>query len=225
MSTVPGPADRITEQLRHLCGVAVKTLPASGAGMSVVAKERAFALLTASDPVSDRLEELQFVLGEGPCVDAAAERGPVLVSDLAVDGPRRWPIYTPAVQDAGVCAIFAFPLQVGAMQLGVLDLYRAQPGPLTGPELAHAFALADEAVAILLDGQPSNTAAAGASWASMLAGPSELFQAQGMVMAQAGGTLAAAMARIRAFAYAENRRILDVARAVLAREIVFDRDE
>jgi AmiR/NasT family two-component response regulator len=53
----------------------------------------------------------------------------------------------------------------------------------------------------------------------------ELFQAQGMVMIQLRSTLSDAMARIRAYSYAENRRLIDVARAIVARDLRFDRDE
>ena len=219
----PGPADHVVERLRNLCGLAMTTLPAFGAGLSVVSTDRQYSLLTAADPASERMEELQFVLGEGPCVDAAISRRPVLVSDLVREGPLRWPAYASAMGEAGVSAVFAFPLQIGAVQLGVLDFFRAQPGDLSGPELARAFALADAALAILLD--KDDPAADGPDPDGMPVGPSELFQAQGMVMVQIGGSLTEAMSRIRAYAYAENRRLIDVARDVVSRRLRFDADE
>jgi hypothetical protein len=221
---VPEPADHVVDQLRRLCGVAVDTLPAAGAGLSVVAKDSQVGLLVAADPVSEHLEELQVVLGEGPCVEAASGRRPVLVADLGQEGPHRWPVYAAAVHQAGFRAVFAFPLQVGAAQLGVLDLFRSRPGHLSGAELQRAFALADEAVMILLDGQERGASGNAQPFDDALAAPSELFQAQGMVMVQIGGTLGEAMARIRAHAYAENRRLIDVARDVVTRELRFDRD-
>jgi hypothetical protein len=54
------------------------------------------------------------------------------------------------VLEAGISAIFAFPLQVGAIRLGILDLYRATPGNLAAEQLANALAYADAAVVILL---------------------------------------------------------------------------
>jgi hypothetical protein len=222
---LPEPVDRVGDRLRRLCGVAVDTVPAAGAGLSVAARDSQVGLLVAADPVSERLEELQVVLGEGPCVDAATGRRPVLVADLGQEGPHRWPVYAAAVHEAGFRAIFAFPLQVGAAQLGVLDLFRTQPGHMSGAELQRAFALADEAVTILLDGQEGDASGDAEPFDETLAAPSELFQAQGMVMVQIGGTLGEAMARIRAHAYAENRRLIDVARDVVARELLFDRDE
>jgi GAF domain-containing protein len=189
----------------------------------VVSTDRQYSLLTAADPASERLEELQFVLGEGPCVDAATSRRPVLVSDLGHEGPLRWPAYASAMDEAGVSAVFAFPLQIGAAQLGVLDFFRTRSGDLSAPELARAFALADAAVAILLDKEDRSADGTGPD--GMPVGPSELFQAQGMVMVQIGGTLVEAMSRIRAHAYAENRRLIDVARDVVGRRLRFDADE
>src|SRR4051794_27325142 len=116
----PGPADHVVDQLRNLCGLVMRTLSASGAGLSVVGQDRQHSLLTAADPASGRLEERQFVLGEGPGVDAGLSRRPVMVADLGDEGPSRWPAYTSAMGEAGVSAVFAFPLQIGAAQLGVL---------------------------------------------------------------------------------------------------------
>jgi len=191
----------------------------------VAAEDTRYSLVAAADPASEHLEEMQFVLGEGPCVDASASRRPVLVARLGDEGPSRWPAYTAAAQEVGVKAVFAFPLQVGAAQLGVMDFFRTQEGHLSEPELGQAFAIADEAVAILLDGHDRAALDAdGESAEGELAGPAELFQAQGMVMVQTGGTLVEAMARIRAYAYAENLRLIDVARAVVNRQLHFDRD-
>jgi hypothetical protein len=158
-------------------------------------------------------------------VDASIGRRPVLVPHLVDEGPRRWPAYTSAVQEFGVRAIFAFPLRIGVAHLGVMDFFRTSEGHLSEPELGKAFAMADEAVAILLNGH-DRTAPDGDFEAAdgSLAGPAELFQAQGMVMVQIGGTLPEALARIRAHAYAENLRLIDVARAVVNRQLRFDRD-
>jgi hypothetical protein len=152
VSGAPRPAD-VVGQLRSLCGKAVRSLPASGVGLSVASEETRHSLVVAADPASERLEEMQFVLGEGPCVDASASRRPVLVACLGDEGPGRWPAYTSAAQAAGVRAVFAFPLQIGAAQLGVIDFFRTSEGHLSDPELSKAFAMADEAVAILLDGR------------------------------------------------------------------------
>src|ERR1051325_5839133 len=79
-----------------------------------------------------------------------AEGGAVSVGD----GRARWPVFAPAALHAGVGAVFALPLQVGGMRLGVLDLYRAGPGGLDRQQLADALVLADTACALLLGAAP-----------------------------------------------------------------------
>jgi GAF domain-containing protein len=222
-----GPADEdgVASFLRRLCVAAVPALAASGAGLSVMAENEVRGLSTASDPAAERIEDLQFVLGEGPCIDAFANRRPVLVPDLSDEPMSRWPGYTPAVRDAGVRAVFAFPLQVGAGRLGVLDVFRARPGPLSAEELRQALAFAEVAVTTLLDGQsaaPPGTAAAGLEQA--MDSRAELFQAQGMIMVQLGISISDALARMRAYAYAKNRPLADVARDIVARRLSFDRN-
>jgi hypothetical protein len=217
--------DGVLAFLRRLCCAAARSLSASGAGVSVMAEGRLRGVTAASDPVTVRIEELHLVLGEGPGVDAFAGRRPVLVPDLHSDAMSRWPAYTPAAYECGVRAVFAFPLQIGAARLGVLEVFRAQPGNLSPDELAHALTFADVAVTSLLDGQesaPAGTAADGLEGA--IERRAELFQAQGMIMVQLGVGLIEAMARIRAHAYAHNRNLNGVAADIIARKLRFDPD-
>jgi hypothetical protein len=180
-------------------------------------------MATASDPATERIEELQFTFGEGPCIDAFATSRPVLVPDVADGAMRRWPVYAPAIHDAGVRAVFAFPLQVGAVRLGALDVFRGRPGSLSRAELGEAFVFADRVVTMLLDRQERvNEDADGLDGA--IDNRIELFQAQGMVMIQLGVTLTEAMTRIRAYAYAENRPLSEVTADIVARRIRLDRD-
>jgi hypothetical protein len=168
---------------------------------------------------------LQFTLGEGPCVDAFASRRPVLTPELDLFVTKRWPAYTPVAYERGVRAVFAFPMQIGAARLGVMDVYRDSPGALEDQALAQAFAFAEVALTTLLDQQdaaPGDDPAAVAGIA--LDHRAELFQAQGMVMVQLGVSLAEAMVRLRAHAYAHDRPLRDVAREVVARSLVFEPD-
>lgn len=98
-------------------------------------------VLAATDGPATEMEDLQYTLGEGPYLDAYREGRPVLQPDLASTGMSRWPGYAPAALDAGVAATFAFPVQLGAARLGVLDLYRTTTGGLDSPQLAEALDL------------------------------------------------------------------------------------
>ena len=222
----PDQAAGVVGILQRLCGAAVRALSASGVGMSVMAADGIRGITAASDPASERIEELQFLLGEGPCIDAFATRRPVLVPNVADGAMIRWPVYAPAVYGDGVRAVFAFPLQVGATLLGVLDVFRARPGSLSGEELRQALTFADVAVTTLLDGQESaEPGATAAGVDEAVRSKSEVYQAQGMVMVQLGVTLEEALVRLRAHAFAENRRLDQVARDVVSRKLRFDQDD
>jgi hypothetical protein len=211
--------------LRRLCGAAVQTMAASGAGVTLMTGDGVRGAGAASDPGSARLEELQFTLGEGPCIDAYASRRPVLVPELADGAMTRWPAYAPAVHENGVRAVFAFPLQIGAARLGVLDVFRDRAGALTSDELRQAVLLADVTVAALLDQHERGGTAAGIDdLDEAIEDRTELFQAQGMAMVQLGVSIGEAMARMRAYAYSENRRLGEVARDIVARRLRFDSD-
>lgn len=107
-------------------------------------------LLGASDALGVRIEELQFSLGEGPCVSAFLNAEPVLVADLRAEEARsRWPVFTREATDSGIGAVFAFPLQVGVIGLGVLDCHRRRPGPLL--EIRDALAVTGEMTTVLVD--------------------------------------------------------------------------
>jgi hypothetical protein len=208
--------------LRRVCRAAAGALSASGAGINVMTGDGTSGVCVASDPDSERIEELQFVVGEGPCIDAFAERRPVLTADLSEAAGQRWPVYAPAAQEGGVRAVFAFPLQVGGARLGVMDIFRDRVGPLTGDELGTAFTFADVTVETLLDGEDDRREGSDLFDAGRRA---VLFQAQGMVMVQLGVSIGEALVRMRAYAFAEDRRLIDVARDVVDRRLRFDRDD
>jgi hypothetical protein len=221
----PTMSGGIAALLRRVCGAAVQTLSASGAGVSMMTEDGVRGVGAASDPGSARLEELQFTLGEGPCIDAYASRHPVLISEVADGAMTRWPVYAPTVHAEGVRAVFAFPLQIGAARLGVLDVFRDRAGALTADELRQAVLLADVTVAALLDQHERHGGGAGPDLDEAIEDRAGLFQAQGMVMVQLGTGLGEAMARMRAYAYAENRRLSEVARDIVARRLRFDPDD
>jgi GAF domain-containing protein len=210
--------------LLRICRAAAEALAASGTGMSVFTPDAVRGVCAASDPRSELIEELQFVLGEGPCIDAFESRRPVLVADLATHATARWPMYTPAVYGHGVRAVFAFPLQIGGARLGVFDVFRDQEGELSAEQLTDALTFADVTVAVLLDEQDGLGRADGAGIADAVEYRAELFQAQGMVMVQIGGTISEAMVRMRAYAYAESRSLSDIARDIVAGRLSFGQD-
>jgi hypothetical protein len=116
---------------------------------------------------------------------------------------------------------------VGAARLGVLDLHRAEKGELSAQSLRQALTYAEVAVMTLLDGRKEKHQENGSGPIGLeqaMSDQSKLYQAQGMVKVQLGVSLGEAMARIRAHAYATDRRLMDVAEDVVARRLRLDRD-
>ncbi len=225
----PGHLDRpgnVADVLRRICGASATALTASGVGVSVVTGDGEWGFAIASSPACQLLEELQFTLGEGPCVDALATGRPVLVADVTDGAADRWPIYSSAVRERGVRSVFAFPLLAGAASVGVLDVFRGRPGAMNEEDIAQSLTFAAIARTAVLDGQheaPVDEVPNGFDESPGYR--AEVFQAQGMVMVQLGVTLAEALLRLRAHAYAYDRTLADVARDVVARALRFDQDQ
>jgi hypothetical protein len=113
--------------------------------------------------------------------------------------------------------VFAFPLQVGAVCVGVLDVYQDRPGPLPAAAVGSALGFADLAMEILVDGQAAASAGQVEPDVNEVLAPRlEVYQAQGMVMVDLGVSLAEAMALLRAHAFTLGRPLGDVARDVVA---------
>jgi ANTAR domain len=187
--------------------------------------------MCATDVVSESLAEAQLTLGEGPCHDAAASGGPVLAADLRAEGSgRRWAAFADAALRLGAAAVFALPLRIGAIRVGVLGLYRDKGGALSTYQLGDALILADAATTLLLAAQarePGNSPEGGgpASQSPELAlHRAEIDQATGMLTEQLGVGITQAFARLRAYAYAQDRRLSDVARDIVARRLRLDPD-
>ena len=204
------------------CVAAVAAVEVTGAWLSAARGAEAGHLMRITDAVSGLLAELELTLGEGPGQDAGACGGPVLASDLGeVDAVRRWPVFAPAARRAGAAAIFAFPLRIGAIRAGVMGLYRERPGPLSASQLGDALVFADTATLLLLDAQ--DPAAAG-SWpggqpTDLALYRAEIDQATGMLTEQLGVGIAEAFIRLRAHAYAHDRRLSDLARDIVERRL------
>jgi len=211
--------------LARLCRAAVSELASSGVAVSLMDETGSLGVAAASDPRSALVVELQFTLGEGPCVDSFATRRPVLVPDLPGEPATRWPAYAGAVEAHGIRAVFAFPLQIGAARLGVLDVFRDHAGSLTLETLTQALSFAEVATKSLLEGQEAaGEGRTPSGLDDVLESRFEVYQAQGMVMIQLQVGLTQAMSRLRAHAFAHDRPLGDVARDVVARRLVLQRD-
>jgi hypothetical protein len=213
-----------------VCAVAVSSAALSGAWLAAARDGNPDFVMCVTDLVGEQLNELQLTLGQGPCHDVLDSAAPVLAADLADEEYSvRWPAFTPAARLLGTGAVFAFPLMVGVIRAGVLGLYRGVPGPLSDEQLGNLLILADAATVMLLgsaDGYAENRDGTGLDGQApdLAVHRAEIDQATGMLTVQLGVPAAAAFARLRAYAYSEDRRLADVAGDIVARRLRLDRD-
>ncbi|HEU5158433.1 MAG TPA: GAF and ANTAR domain-containing protein [Streptosporangiaceae bacterium] len=205
----------------------VRTVGAVGAGLSLARGPDVREPVFATGRLSRELEELQYSLGEGPCVDAVQHDEAVLVADIsAPDSRHRWPMFAPAAAELNVRGILAIPVRVGAAHLGVLELYWLTADPVDLEKLADALAYADALLMLALDKRGGvspdlNGAGDGVGDGGLAEWRAEVHQATGMVSVQLGVGVTEALIRLRAYAYIHDRRLMDVAADVVARRLRF----
>ena len=202
---------------RHLCGACCELLAVSGAAVSVAADGASSTLLCSSDATAAALEDLQATLGEGPSVDAHRLGVPVGAADLAGTECSRWVAFHNGALATGAGAVFAFPLRIGGVHVGVLTLYQRRPGELSEQQYTGAVLVADVVSQTILAVQaqaPPGVVAEG--FGAVADHRAEVHQAAGMLAVRLGTTVGEALVRLRAHAYAEGRPLAEVARDVVA---------
>lgn len=216
---------RGVEAADRICEACVVLLDVDAAAISLVFDGASSGTLGVSGEPARRYDELQFILGEGPCLDSVSGRIPILVVDLADPEEVRWPAYGPAMLAHQIRGVYAIPVVVAGEFVGALDLFRAHPGPLPDEELTSAVAAAELAGVPLLDLLDGNLQAAvtdphSNAWAELnRLTRAEVSQATGMLVAQLEVEPAEALVRLRAHAYAAGRSVTDIARDILDRRL------
>src|SRR5258708_17096969 len=109
--------DQSSSESERLCEACADVLSMSGAGVMLMAGDVSRGSVCSSNDVSSLIEDLQYTLGEGPCIDAYNQERPVMEPDLADPEVVRWTAFSPPAVEAGVRAVFGFPLQVGSVRL------------------------------------------------------------------------------------------------------------
>lgn len=216
----PLPEDAATPL--RLCRACVTGLPIERSGISVHSDEFGLEFLSASDAVAERLEWSQITLGQGPAVDAFNTGEPVVALAPGEEADR-WPLFVRELDDQSPESIWALPLQLGAVRVGVLDLYRSSPIPLTGREMSDAVQVAEVVTAILLAaGRSGRLVAPLTEWWNQPLPTREVHQATGMLVVQLGVGAREAYARLQAHAFASGRPLDAVAHDVVFRRLRFE---
>ncbi|WP_322411327.1 GAF and ANTAR domain-containing protein [Microbacterium invictum] len=211
-----------TEPTDDLCAPFVGVTGVAGAALSTLGRLLGSQTVCASNAVAARIDEIQIDLGEGPCWEALSTRHPVLENDLQRTGGSSWPVAREAFRSLRIGALFAFPMHVGDLSVGSVDLFSHTARQLPPSLVDDVAALADIAAHQVLrrvlhdlDGTEEG----------MSEGPysrREMHQASGMIAAQLRIRVDDALVVLRAHAFASGRSVRSVASDVIARRVTFD---
>jgi hypothetical protein len=191
------------------------------------------ALVATTTPDGDRtvviaagsgagVDELDLFSDGSPILQAEQTASPVLVADL--ERSIRWPEFASAARPLGMRAVFAWPLVVGAINLGVLAAFRDRPGALSPPQITALAGCAAELTDRLLEAQAAENRGCGEVQPLMSVGAhrfAEIHQAVGMVSAQLDCTMNQALHELLRHAATYGRAITAVAVDVTTRRLRF----
>ncbi len=198
----------------------VNVLHVTGAGIMLMVDDEHRGTLACSDAAIRATEELQFALGEGPCMDTYHSGRPVLEPQLSNPRVERWPAFAKPAVEAGVAAIFGFPLQIGAIRIGALDLYRDTPGDLSPDQYTDAQIMAELITHAVLELQADAPPGAFASELEVNPHRMVVHQACGMVSVQLDTPISEALTRLRGYAFANELTLDAVSRSVVDRTLL-----
>ncbi|ETD34664.1 GAF and ANTAR domain-containing protein [Williamsia sp. D3] len=232
----PRTGGSVSTGLGQLCEDVVHAAGVDGAALTLLTtSSRVRDLVYATDALAQQLDDLQFTLGEGPCLDAYDNHDARLLSDLDSRTASPWPTFVGEAFGLGARAVFAFPVAAGGTPLAVLELYRRTAGALSADEYAAATATATAAGYtvtrnwhdyLATQGDYDDRVATAAADMSQAQdhttdrfSRSDVYLASGMVAAQLSVSADEGLARLRAFSFRHDRSLKDVADDVVARRM------
>jgi hypothetical protein len=214
-----------------LCLACVDLFEIDGASISLTFEGSTRGTFGSSGELSRHLDELQFTFGEGPCLDAVRDGGPVLVADLDDPSEQRWPAFRGALLESGVNAVFALPVRIANDHIGALDLFRHERGSLTERELTGGLLAAELAAVPLLNLMTDDVDWYGAGqgddgWEQLASlERTEVYQATGMIVGASEVGATEALVRLRAYAFSHNMTASEVAWDIVERRLRLDSDD
>ncbi|WP_370588652.1 GAF and ANTAR domain-containing protein [Pseudonocardia sp. C8] len=203
------------EFLIRLCDHCVRVLGVDAAGLLLADPQDRLQVMAASSTQVWQLEVLQTEIGQGPCLDCHRAGVAVVTTDLAADG-ERWPRFSPACRQAGFAAVHALPMRYHDQVIGAMNLFAHSPGPLHPDSVRIAQALTDVAtIGLLHHRERADQATLIGQLHTAVSSRVVIEQANGMLAERFGLTPDQAFRLLRQYARDHNRRLTDLAAAVV----------
>ncbi|MEU6824052.1 GAF domain-containing protein [Streptomyces atriruber] len=189
---------------RFMAGVA-DALGTESAAITLVDSAHNQLAVAVSDGPALAAQDLEYVLGEGPCRDASSRRQPVHSAGDEIE--RRWPGYGPGLTSLGVTSVLAVPLETQTGCFGALAVFDPRPGLVGSTGLAE---VTDALTRIVLLGPDADPELYGGTDHR-----AAVQQASGVLSVRVACSIGDALALIKARAFAEETTTEAIARRIL----------
>ena len=207
---------------QRICIAGAELLGADSMTIALVV-DGGYEPLGSTDERGIRMDELQFAIGDGPSFAVHGDNDPILVEDLAHhDAVSQWPLFCDAARSHGVRGLFAFPLRIGAANLGVMTAYRTSVAALTPTQFSHGLVLSAFAAAETVRRLAGNPDRVVEGQDPITFDQSIVQFAAGMLAERLNTSIVDALVRIRAHAYASNLTVTEVAQLIASGRLVLD---
>jgi len=205
----------VVELAQQLIDNAMALLPITAAGIVLADVKGELHAFAASSQKTQLLEMLQVHADSGPCLEAYRTGQPVLVDDLCAEAAR-WPAFVERADEYDYRAVTALPLRLRTDRVGALNLFVTEVGAMAIPDVAIGQALADIAtIGILHQRALSRSEMVNQQLQTALDTRLIIEQAKGMLAERGKIDTDQAFCLLRAQARRTNRRLSDLAGAVV----------
>jgi GAF domain-containing protein len=206
--------DSIDAFLDELAAVTVRAMPAAAACGVTLQPNGQPRTVAASDVLATQVDEIQYGVDQGPCLEAMRSGAVLYVKDLG--GEARWPDFSTAALGYGVRCCLSTPLRVQDVPVGALNLYAVRVDAFDEAARAQAFAFAGYASgAVALALRLARQAQVSADLRAALASRAVIDQALGVIMGQQRCTAEEAFAVLRHASQQRNVKIHAIAAGIV----------
>ena len=204
----------LEQLLTRVATYAVQAIPgANGAGLTLLEKGRSDTIVATADFVRE-IDDIQYGIGQGPCISAARDGRTVMSGSLGADS--RWPRFGGTVARLGVHSVVSLPLVTPDGVVGAMNVYARAKNAFDdrAAELGEIFAI-PAAIAVQNAQILAQTQRVAAQLKSALETRAVVDRAVGIMMSRSGGTEHEALERLRAMSQHEHQKLALVARQIV----------
>lgn len=204
----------LPDTLVHIAEFAVQAIPgADGAGLTMLEEDRPQTVVASAEFVHE-VDNLQYGLGEGPCLLAVATG--LTQTSGSLGGEPRWPRFGPRVGRLGVHSVLSLPMLLPDRVVGAMNVY-ARAKNAFGPEsvrIGELFAM-PAAVSVRNALNLAQSQRLARQLQEALTHRTIIDQALGIVMSRTGAGPEEAFDRLRAMSQSQHVKVAEISRRLV----------